>query len=356
MRDYDISSSEAKPNCFVLSKENLRSYYIQAPDQSTQIRWMEVLRQSSSSSGTEGLDSSCISPLIGLVFYSGSEHINQQAGQILAQFFEDSAMDGHIIHYMKNPLAFKPLKKLLSCELPVAIRPLSAVCEKLAQLTLVEDVCKCLIAQGIHECLYIHFKPNGTRNVQTVIESVCKMLSSMTRFDFFPCSPSLKSIFALIDETSSDLQRHLAVIVRNLATKIEFRKLTLESHGLEAIVRGLRSQDGATLQKFVQAIYLLLSKDPSCLYTGGLLKQTAVLASSVDILVPLILHPFANLSLFTLKTLNAILSSEPTLVEKVQINSVPPVLNLFFEANPESFNLFELTRFLTIISRNSRFS
>jgi hypothetical protein len=347
VREYSISASDVKPFCFSLNKDNMRPYYIQAPDHPTQLKWMEVLRQSGSSMGTEGLDFSCISPLIGLIFYSGNEFINQQAGQMLAQCFEDPSMDGNIIEYLQNPLAFKPLRKLLSSDQPVAVRPLTAVCEKLSHLSLLENVCKCLIAQEIPECLYTHFKTN--KNVQSVLEAVCKTLSSMSRFDFFPCSPSLKSIFGLMDENDSDLQKHLATMVRNLSGIVDFRKLTLEAHGLESIVRALRSQDGDTLQKLVQAIYLLV-KDPACPYTAGIIKQTAPLAAIVELLTPLVLSSHGNLSLFSVKTLNCILAAEPSLVERIQIHSIPPVLNLFFDA--ESFLLFELTRFLTIISRN----
>lgn len=155
LRGYDVeeSSEFGKANLFMI-KQSLarRTYYIFAPNPESKFKWMEAIRQSATSIGTEGLDGTCLTPLISILFFDQlkADSLQSQAAVMLEEYFNDHSKDGSIIEYLRKADSFKPIKKLVSVDNNVARPAQTAFINKLADLSLVEEVGKTLIAQGIY--------------------------------------------------------------------------------------------------------------------------------------------------------------------------------------------------------------
>ena len=352
LEGYSVQKG-SKSHSIQLSKSGSRTYYLVGQNDSECSQWIDAI-QESINSGNGSLDYTCITPLIALIFYEckNSSIINREAAWRLESYCSDVSSDSALIQYLGSPTSIKPLRKLMISTQNI-VKPIQlTLLRKLVPLSLVVEVGKSLIAQGVIECIYTHLgNPNSSNELQ---ELSCAVLASMTRFDFFPITSSMKPLLNLIKlDTPSNILYELSTIIRNISPMLPFRKIIVEENALSSIYNCFSCDNEKTVEKFLQALLLLICDRTECNWSASLFSSAV--KRSLNALTPMLQQCESSRTHWVLmKVINTIVVGEPSLLQSLDISVVPRLTSIFLD-NPDPSLLFELTRFFNMMSRNRMF-
>ena len=172
--------------------------------------------------------------------------------------------------------------------------------------------------------------------IEKLKEAICRLLSAITRFDFFPTSPAIHQIIQFFNSTHAPEEKcklYSSVIFRNLSQQVDFRKLLLDNSAISAIFTALQtytsflpppttnpssaiipstvissswSDHPAFIDKLAQGLYIISSDYSNCTFAKSLSFEAAKL--TLNPLIPLLSSPLPSTRLFISKVINNLAS------------------------------------------------
>ena len=237
------------------------------------------------------LNESCIGPLIFLIFWENSSaSLVAKASQRFERFWASHPSSSGLVCYLRQASSYNPLRKLLSTNGPQYLPSQLALVRALCPLALFEEVGKLLVAHGLVESIYAVLEDPS--NPSELKEQLTLLLACLTKYDFFPRTSGLASVFALLksDAVTREEQEatlNAASVIRNLSSFPEFRQIVLEASGLDPIMSCLTLGEDSLFEKLLQSVLLLICDRVDCPYSRAIFQKLS--SYSIKGFLPLLL-------------------------------------------------------------------